>query len=360
LDCFSPAPFPRRLAARGGEVLFERIPAIRRQFREQAEQLALQSVEESKSGTIADFYLRELKPLLQRSAGIVSPTGARDGGPVNRLLNRISDVKRYLNGQERGTLEKIADLVRQKDGLDYHYAHQLVLKGLAVRPYPADLQPAPVHSAVHVVLVFAFSGRCPMSEQLPAPDFNSLQYERPNQKWVCGKAADGQACRLGPDSRGRCRVTSECQPAYETKPGESKGRYRCTRPAEYGGPCAGGPLPDGSCCRPLAQMCSGAQSALQTGCLDLLVDTVLTAGLLLVALCGPWRWGIISPGPLSRQHATFTFAHRAKREAAGNCAVCHKAARDGIYTWFQAAFLARPSPWQLRALAAPGPGHDRH
>ena len=86
-----------------------------------------------------------------------------------------------------------------------------------------------------------------------------------------------------------------------------------------------------------------------------LATTVLTAGLLLVALCGPWRWGFISPGPLSRQHATFTFAHRAKREAAGNCSVCHKAARAGISTWFQAAFQAQPGPWQLRALAAWGP-----
>ena len=32
---------PKRLTTHGGEVLFERIPAIRRQFQEQAEKLAL-------------------------------------------------------------------------------------------------------------------------------------------------------------------------------------------------------------------------------------------------------------------------------------------------------------------------------
>ena len=47
-----------------------------------------------------------------------------------------------------------------------------------------------------------------MKEQLPAPDFNSRLYERPNQNWVCGHDAEGCACRLGPDARGRCRAAA--------------------------------------------------------------------------------------------------------------------------------------------------------
>lgn len=147
---------PKRLAARGGEVLFERIPSIRRQFREQAEQLALQSVEESKSGTIADFYLRELKPFFSGPQNCFSHWSG-DGSAVNGLLARISDVKRYLNGQERGTLEKIAVLVRQKDGLDYHYAHQLVLRVWLFVHIPLTYSLL-LFIAVHVVMVFAFSG----------------------------------------------------------------------------------------------------------------------------------------------------------------------------------------------------------
>src|ERR1043166_2069222 len=87
-----------------------------------------------------------------------------------------------------------------------------------------------------------------MKEQLPSPDFDRYKYERPNQNWICGKAADGRPCRIGPDGKGQCRATYECQPALELKGGETKGRYKCTRPAEYGGPCANGPLPDGTCC----------------------------------------------------------------------------------------------------------------
>ena len=193
-----------------------------------------------------------------------------------------------------------------------------------------------------------------MSQQLPSPDFNSLQYERPNQKWICGKAADGQACRLGPDARGRCRVTSECQPAYETKPGETKGRYRCTRPAEYGGPCAGRPAA-GRSLLPAPGQCVPVRSLRAKRIAFTLAVTILTVGFLLVALCGPFHWGFISPGPLSKQHATFAFAHRAKQDKAGNCAVCHKAARSSVYTWLQTSLDARPGPWQVRSLAATGP-----
>lgn len=150
---------PKRLTTRGGEVLFERIPSLRRQLQEQAGQLALQSVAESKSGTIADFYLRELKDFFNGPRNCSSHWSG-DGSPVNRLLTKISDVQRYLNEQERATLEKIAVLVRQKDGLDYHYAHQLLLKTWLFVHIPLTYSLL-LFTVVHIVLVFAFSGGAP-------------------------------------------------------------------------------------------------------------------------------------------------------------------------------------------------------
>src|SRR5437867_3963611 len=94
-------------------------------------------------------------------------------------------------------------------------------------------------------------GNGSMKEQLPSPEFNSGQYERPNQNWICGKAAEGKPCRIGPNAKGRCRAACECQPALEIKAGETKGRYRCTRSTEYGGPCETGPRPNGACSRPI-------------------------------------------------------------------------------------------------------------
>ena len=147
---------PRRLTTRGGEVLFERIPAIRRRLQEQTEQLALQSVSESKSGTIAEFYLRELKDFFEGPKHLILHL-IEVRSPLNRMLIKINDVQRYLNEQERSTMEKIASLVRQKDGLDYHCALQRLLKVWLFAHIPLTYSLL-LFTLAHVVLVFAFSG----------------------------------------------------------------------------------------------------------------------------------------------------------------------------------------------------------
>ena len=68
-----------------------------------------------------------------------------------------------------------------------------------------------------------------MQRPLDPLGFRKNRYERPNQDWVCGHAAEGHACPLGPDARGGCRHTGECQPA---KKGE---RWSCMRSEAEGG-----------------------------------------------------------------------------------------------------------------------------
>jgi hypothetical protein len=147
---------PKRLTTRGGEVLFERIPAIRRRLQDETEQLALQSVSASKSATIADFYLRELKHFFDRPKNMVLHL-IEVRSPVNQILTKITDVQRYLNQEERVTMEKIAVLVRQKDGLDYHHALQLVLKLWLFIHIPLTYSLL-LFTFAHIILVFAFSG----------------------------------------------------------------------------------------------------------------------------------------------------------------------------------------------------------
>ncbi len=147
---------PRRLTTRGGEVLFERIPAIRRQLQERAEALALSSIPEAKSATIADFYARELKDFLSGSRNAwLHLFEAR--APLNRLLNKIADLNRYLNEHERAAVNEIAGLVRQKDALDYHYALQGLLKLWLFVHIPLTYCLL-LWTLAHIVLVFAFSG----------------------------------------------------------------------------------------------------------------------------------------------------------------------------------------------------------
>ena len=153
---FASRGIPKRLTTRGGEVLFERIPGIRRQLQERAEALALKSVEEVKSSTIADFYVRELKPFLDGPRNLV-PHWFEVRAPLNLILNKITDLNRYLNEAERATMDEIAALVRQKDGLDYHYSLQLVLKLWLFVHIPLTYSLL-LWTLAHIVLVFAYSG----------------------------------------------------------------------------------------------------------------------------------------------------------------------------------------------------------
>jgi hypothetical protein len=183
-----------------------------------------------------------------------------------------------------------------------------------------------------------------MSEQLPSPDFDSQNYQRPNQKWTCGHV--GNPCRRGPDNRGRCGATAECSPALEKKPGEEKGRWRCTRP---GGACETGPLPNGSCGRPVVKCAPVPTLRTRRGQLTRAV-VVGTIALLLILLGGSWRGSFINPGALSGAHSGAKFAslHGTNSQS---CAACHKAGDVGPSGLVSAAWHAKPGPFALAELA---------
>lgn len=163
--------FPKRLTTRGGEVLFESIPAVRRAVAERAESLALQALSESKSATITDFHTKHLHDYFSGPRNFTAHL-FEITSPLNKLLHRISELDRFLNAKERtlmfgkeseaGAEPKertpgIVDLVRQKDALDYHYSLQLTLKLWLFVHIPLTYSLL-VFSLVHVVLVFAFMG----------------------------------------------------------------------------------------------------------------------------------------------------------------------------------------------------------
>jgi hypothetical protein len=109
-----------------------------------------------KSSTIADFYVRELKSFFDGARNVI-PHWFEVRTSLNSLLNKIADLNRYLNESERATMDEIATLVRQKDGLDYHYSLQLVLKLWLFVHIPLTYSLL-LWTLVHIVLVFAYSG----------------------------------------------------------------------------------------------------------------------------------------------------------------------------------------------------------
>ena len=148
--------FPKRLTTRGGEVIYGLVPTIRRSLRDQVETLALKSVPEAESTTIADFYVSTLRHFFDRPRHLLLHL-FEVRRPLNTLLDEINDLMRFLNPQERGIMDRIADLVRQKDGLDYQLSLQLTLRLWLFVHIPLTYSLL-IFSGVHIVLVYAFSG----------------------------------------------------------------------------------------------------------------------------------------------------------------------------------------------------------
>jgi hypothetical protein len=118
---------PRQLARVGDEVIYERIPALRRQVALQVNQTVLDAVAASGATTLADFYTSRLYDFFRRPRGpsyLLWPTSALR----RALMHEMRDVRRYLSDQEQTACERLFALVRRKDDLDFHEARQRLLK----------------------------------------------------------------------------------------------------------------------------------------------------------------------------------------------------------------------------------------
>lgn len=135
---------------------------------------------------------------------------------------------------------------------------------------------------------------------------NRKLYDRPQDEWTCGRAAEGGPCIFGPDKKGGCRATGQCLPA---KKGE---RWVCTRAISLGGACEPGPGLDGTCGCPVAPCRPVHSLRAQRGRLTRWI-TVAAMGIAIMAVWGWTRTAWSSPGPLTAQHAM----------SAQRCADCH-------------------------------------
>jgi hypothetical protein len=147
--------FPKRLTARGGEVILERIPFERRALQLRARDLAITAVDKTRSTTVADFYAANLETFFIRPANFWSHLVESKIRP-SRLLNQVNEMKRYLNEEERQIMTEMGRLMEAKITLDYHYSLQMALKLWLFIHIPLTYGLL-VFSAVHVALVYAFS-----------------------------------------------------------------------------------------------------------------------------------------------------------------------------------------------------------
>jgi hypothetical protein len=119
-----------------------------------AENLALGPA--AQSPVIGEFYTRRLAAFFSGPKHfwlhLVESRRARAA-----LLAELEDLQHTGSENEVTTLEALAALVRQKDGLDYHRALQLTLKLWLFVHIPLTYGLL-IFTALHIVLVFGFSG----------------------------------------------------------------------------------------------------------------------------------------------------------------------------------------------------------
>lgn len=150
---------PRRIGARGERVIFERIPGFRAQIGREVEELAMASVRETRSSSIADFYVAELAPYLHKPRNFIGHLLGSNRAE-RRLHTQIQELERYLDHKGREILAQIDSLVTAKANLDHHYALQLILKTWLFVHIPLNYG-LMLFTVAHVVIVYAFSAGTP-------------------------------------------------------------------------------------------------------------------------------------------------------------------------------------------------------
>ncbi|NKX67662.1 hypothetical protein HEP89_26370 [Labrenzia sp. 5N] len=146
---------PVRLEGRGDRVLFERIPVLRAQIADEAETLALASLEDGSSVSLANVYQRELGRFFARPRYVFAHL-RQSNLPISRIMGELQSIERYLDGKGKERLERMRQLVRAKNDLDFQYANGGLLKLWLFVHVP------PTYALIlailaHVVVAYAFS-----------------------------------------------------------------------------------------------------------------------------------------------------------------------------------------------------------
>jgi hypothetical protein len=147
---------PGKLARVSEEVIYERIPLLRSQLRDRAQQAVLESVGSAGATTLGDFYSERLHHFFEE------PRSWRyrlrpDNRLRRRILEELTEVNRYLSDPERKTCEQLFALVRRRDDLDYHSALQWRLK-VWLFLHIGLTYPLVAIASVHALLAHLFTG----------------------------------------------------------------------------------------------------------------------------------------------------------------------------------------------------------
>lgn len=146
---------PTRLESYGERMIFERIPVFRAQLAAEAEALALKSVEDGNTRSIAKLYNDLLGRFFARPRNVLAHLRA-SRLPLTRLQGELDSIERYLDDDGKARLARMRELVEAKNSLDFHYANAGLLKLWLFLHIPPTYALAVV-IVIHVVIAYAFS-----------------------------------------------------------------------------------------------------------------------------------------------------------------------------------------------------------
>ncbi len=150
---------PDRLRRHGERIIFERIPTFRAELAREVEVIAMRSVTEASSNTIAQYYVTHLQPFFHGPRNMIGHlTGSNEA--LLRMSREIKSLEQYLNKEGREILDEIEWRVIAKDNLDHQHALQWLLKCWLFVHIPLTYSLILV-AAAHAVLVYAFGGGTP-------------------------------------------------------------------------------------------------------------------------------------------------------------------------------------------------------
>lgn len=145
------------LARRSGrEIAFDEIQTRMQALALQADELILDCAAKHKPSMLVDYYSERLCGAMATPGSVLAQlTGQND-----HWLEHFGNIERlipYLHADEATSARELLRLLRTKNELDYHYAHQGALRVwlLVHIPFTAVLL---AFTALHVLLVYAFSG----------------------------------------------------------------------------------------------------------------------------------------------------------------------------------------------------------
>ena len=147
---------PPTLTVHGENVIYERIPEHISKLRNKAEQTVLDSIGDTDSSSVSDFYSTHIAHYLNKPDNkLAHILGSKR--PLHKFLSEANTLYRYLDDSEKQHMDDIIDIIHAEDNLDFQHARQGLLKHWLFIHIPLTTILV-VLALTHMVIIYAFSG----------------------------------------------------------------------------------------------------------------------------------------------------------------------------------------------------------